>query len=147
MNQRIYNNFGIYAIGIMSALQASRTMALPEMLLLAPFINHAHLLNYLARENIEVLSLEQLIVRYPKWFANFNKRFYGGLPETINAIQFLWDIELVEWDGRSCTITEELPYDRVMGFRANKIYKATPNIAALIAKDVANAYTNLRIQL
>jgi len=69
------------------------------------------------------------------------------LPATINAIQFLWDIGLVEWDGRLCSIKEELPYDRAMGVRANKIYKATPNISALIASDIANAYTNLRIQL
>jgi hypothetical protein len=147
VSQQIYNNFGVYSVGIMATLKLSRTLSMPELLLIAPFITHTHLLSYLARKDIEVKSLEQLIVKNSRWFANFNERFYGGIAGTLNAIQFLNDIELILWDGRSCTIAEDLPYDPAMGTRAGKIYKASENIVSLISKDVANAYTNLRIQL
>lgn len=147
MSQSIYNNFGICSLGIMSVLQVERTLSLAELLLVFPFISHTQLLKYLARKNFEIKSLEQLIVKNQRWVANFNKRYYSGLVASLNAVQFLHDIELIHWNGKSCSILEDLPYERAMGKRADKIYKASNNIARLISADAANAYTNLRIQL
>ncbi len=147
MNTNIYNNLGIYSIGILSCLNLSRTLSLPELTLIGPFITHNQLLNYLSRKNIDVKSLVQLIVKNPRCFSNFNERYYSSLTGTMNAIQFLCDIELISWNGRYCSIVEDFPYDKAMGKRADKIYKSSRNIVKLIFQDVANAYTNLRIQL
>ncbi len=147
MSQRIYNNFGVYSVGVLAALNIAKTLSLPELLLIAPFITHSQLLAYLARKNIEVKSLEQLIVKNTTWFANFNERYYSGITGSLNAIQFLNDIEVVGWDGRSCFLREMIPYDRAMGSRAEKIFNASENIVRFISDDLANAYTNLRIQL
>lgn len=147
MSQNIYNNFGILSIGVLSTLNQARVLSLPELMLVSPFITHSALLSYLARKNIQIKSLEQLIIQKTEWFSNFNERYYASIPETLNAIQFLHDTELVSWDGRSCSLIEYVPYHQRMGNRAHKIYNASEHIAGLISGDVANAYNNLRIQL
>ncbi|MDF1755458.1 MAG: DUF6521 family protein [Verrucomicrobiales bacterium] len=147
VNRNIFNNFGILSIGILATLKETRELSLPELLLISPFVTHSALLGHLARKNTQIKSLEQLIIQKTVWFSNFNERYYASIPETLNAIQLLHDIELILWDGRSCSMTEEVPYQTSMGTRAHKIYNASKNLAELISGDVANAYNNLRIQL
>jgi hypothetical protein len=147
MSRNIYNNFGILSIGVLATLNKVKVLSVPELMLVSPFITHSALLGYLARKNIQIKSLEQLIIQKTEWFSNFNERYYASISETLNAIQFLHDTELVSWDGRSCSLIEEVPYHKDMGSRARKIYNASDCLAGLIAVDVANAYNNLRIQL
>jgi len=147
VSRNIYNNFGILSIGILSSLNDARVLSIPELMLVSPFITHSALLSYLARKNIQIKSLEQLIIQKTMWFSNFNERYYASIAETLNAIQFLHDTELIFWDGRSCSLIQEVPYHKGMGIRANKIYKASGQLVPLITGDVANAYNNLRIQL
>lgn len=147
VNKNIYNNFGILSVGILATLKEARVLSVPEVLLITPFVTHSALLGHLARRNCQVKSLEQLIIQKTTWFSNFNERYYAGLPETLNAIQFLHDTNQISWDGSSCSLMQEVPYDRSMGTRARKIYNASGHLAELISGDVANAYNNLRIQL
>jgi hypothetical protein len=112
-----------------------------------PIISHKDLLLYLARKTTNIQSLEQILVTHQRCFANFNARFYDSLPASINAIQFLAEIGVVEVvDGEIMNI-ENLDYAPSMGKRAQKIYIASENIAEIIKSDTANIYTNLRINL
>ena len=147
MSRNIYNNFGILSIGVLSTLKEARVLSLPELMLISPFVTHSALLGHLARKNTQIKSLEQLIIQKTMWFSNFNERYYASIAETLNALQFLHDTELISWDGRSCSLIEEVPYHKGMGSRAHKIYNASGHLAELISGDVANAYNNLRIQL
>lgn len=147
MNRNTYNNFGILSVGVLATLKEARVLSMPEVLLIAPFITHSALLGHLARKNSQIKSLEQLIIQKTAWFSNFNERYYAGLAETLNAIQFLHDTDQISWDGSSCALIKEVPYHKSMGIRARKIYIASGHLAELISGDVANAYNNLRIQL
>lgn len=147
MSRSIYNNFGILSIGVLATLNRARILSVPELMLISPFITHSALLGYLARKNVQIKSLEQLIIQKTVWFSNFNERYYASIAGTLNAIQFLHDTELISWDGRSCSLIEEAPYRKEMGIRARKIYNASEHLRELISGDVANVYNNLRIQL
>jgi len=144
---RLYNNFGICSLGIAFTLRHLNTLSLSKSLLIMPIISHKDLLLYLARKTTNIQSLEQILVTHQRCFANFNARFYDSLPASINAIQFLAEIGVVEVvDGEIMNI-ENLDYAPSMGKRAQKIYIASENIAEIIKSDTANIYTNLRINL
>ena len=77
-------------------LQHLTPLPLSKSLLVMPIISHKDLLQYLARKTTTIQSLEQILVSHQKCFSNFNARFYDSLPTSINAIQFLAEIAMVE---------------------------------------------------
>jgi hypothetical protein len=128
-------------------LQHTKSLSLSKALLIIPFITNAELLKYLARKDINIKSIEQLIVKKPKCFSNFNARYYDGLLVSINSIQFLAEIAVLELVNGEILLTEIIDYDKSMGKRAEKIFDASSRIADFIKSDTVNLYTNLRIQL
>lgn len=144
---RLYNNIAICSLGIAFTLKYTDWLPLTKTLLIMPIIAQAELLNYLARKTTSVRSIEQLIVKKPRCFSNFNERFYDGLCVSLNSIQFLFEIDAIEWFNGKVISSEIIDYDGSMGKRAKKIFDASPRIAALFEDDSVNLYTNLRIQL
>lgn len=144
---QLYNNFGICSLGIAFTLRHLQTLSLSKSLLIMPLISHKDLLQYLARKTTNIQSLEQILVTQQVSFAKFNARFYDSLPVSINAIQFLAEIGIVEVVHGELIFVEDLDYAKSMGKRAKKIFSASPNIAKIVKSDTANLYTNLRIQL
>jgi hypothetical protein len=112
-----------------------------------PLISHKDLVQYLARKTTSIQSLEQIIVSHQGSFANFNARFYDSLPSTLNAIQFLAEIGMIDILDGELIVTEKIDYVKPMGKRAEKIFNASKNIAQIIKTDTVSLYTNLRIQL
>jgi len=144
---RLYNNMAICSLGIAFTLKHINCLPLIKAVLIMPIIAHPGLVNYLARKTTNIRSIEQLIVRNPRWFSNFNARFYDGLCLSINSIQFLSEIAAVEWSNGNILSSEIIDYDESMGKRAKKIFDASPCIAAIFEDDSENLYTNLRIQI
>jgi hypothetical protein len=147
MNGHLYNNIGIGSLSIAFVLQHTKSLSLSKILLIIPFITNAELLKYLARKDTNIKSIEQLIVKKPKCFSNFNDRYYDGLLISINSIQFLVEIGVLELVKGEVVLTEKIDYDKSMGNRAKKIFEASSQIAEIIKSDTVNLYTNLRIQL
>ena len=144
---RLYNNFGIGSLGIAFTLRYLAPLPLSKVLLVMPLISHKDLLQYLARKTTTIQSLEQLLVSHQKCFSNFNARFYDSMLTSINAIQFLVEIAMVDLVDGEIVSVKELDYDPAMGKRAQKIFDASQRIAELLKSDSAHLYTNLRIQL
>jgi hypothetical protein len=144
---RLYNNIAICSLGIAFTLKHMNSLPLTKTLLIMPIIAHADLLNYLARRSTNVRSIEQLIVRKPRCFSNFNERFYDGLLVSLNSVQFLFEIDAIEWSNGKLYGSEQFDYDESMGKRAKKIFDASSHIAAIFEDDPVNLYTNLRIQI
>lgn len=144
---RLYNNFGVCSLGIAFTLQHLNSLSLSKSLLIMPIIAHKDLLQYLARKGSTVQSLEQIIVTHQRCFSNFNARFYDSLPASINAIQFLVEIGVIEIEDGELIVLENLDYETSMGKRAEKIFNASSNLAEIIKSDTADLYSNLRIQL
>jgi hypothetical protein len=147
MNGKLYNNLGICSLSIAFALQHVDRLSLSRTLLIMPIIAHEELLQYLARKSTNFNSIEQVIVRKPECFLNFNARFYDGLTVSLNAIQFLSELALIKLESGDIISIETLNYEKSMGERAKKIFNASSHIADFVASDTANLYTNLRIEL
>lgn len=147
MNGKLYNNIGICSLSIAFTLQHVDRLSLSRALLIMPIIAHEELLQYMARKSTSFNSIEQVIVRKPACFLNFNARFYDGLTVSLNAIQFLSEMALIKLEDGEIITTESIGYEESMGKRANKIFNASTRIASFVSSDIANLYTNLRIEL
>jgi len=144
---RLYNNFGISSLGMAFTLRHLAPLPLSKSLLIMPIISHKDLLQYLARKTTTIQSLEQILVSHQKCFSNFNARFYDSLPTTINAIQFLAEMAMIDLVEGEIVSVKELDFVPDMGKRAKKIFDASQRIAEILKSDTAHLYTNLRIQL
>lgn len=144
---RLYNNFGIGSFGVAFTLRHMSPLPLSKTLLIMPIISHKDLLQHLARKTTKIQSLEQLLVSHQRCFSNFNARFYDSLPTSINAIQFLAEMSIVDLAEGEIVSIQELDYVPEMGKRAQKIFDASQCIAEILNSDTAHLYTNLRIQL
>ncbi len=142
-----YNNIGITALSIAFVLGEGKAMPLSKALLILPFITHKELLNYLSRGNVKIKSLEKLIIEKTGCFSNFNRRYYDNLCNSLNSIQMLNEIELVQVKDSHIFVKSELFYDDTMGRRAKKIHKAAKNIAVILDDNVEKLYLNLRVEL
>lgn len=147
MSGKLYNNIGICALGIGFTLNHLKVLSLSRAILITPIIAHRALLQYMARKTTALLSVEQLIIRNPEYFVNFNSRFYDGLTVSVNAIQFLYEMRIIDFKEGNINLQELIEYDKAMGERARKIFDASPNIAKLVNSDLVTLYSNLRIKL
>jgi hypothetical protein len=144
---RMYNNFGICSTAIGICLAESQKMKVSSALLIMPIISNQELLSYISNARTNFESIEQLIIRKPICFANFNARFYDSLSVTINAIQFLNETNYIKLENESLLSIKKMDFHKDMGNRAYKIYKARMNINKLIQTDLSSIYRNLRIEL
>lgn len=143
----LYNNLGISSLGIVFTLRHICPLSITKSLLIMPIITHKDLLQHLSRKTTNVHSLEQVLVSHQRCFSNFNARFYDSIVTSINAIQFLAEVGMIEVGGNEIVAIETLDYDMSMGKRAKKIFDAAPNMAGIINSDLSSLYTNLRIQI
>jgi hypothetical protein len=144
---RMYNNFGICSTAIGFCLAESKKMKVSSALLIMPIISNQELLSYISNAKTNFESIEQLIIRKPICFANFNARFYDSLSVTINAIQFLNETNYIKLENGYLLCMKKMEFHKSMGKRANKIYRARVNINKLIHADLSSIYRNLRIEL
>uniref|UniRef100_UPI001FF7366E hypothetical protein n=1 Tax=Ralstonia pseudosolanacearum TaxID=1310165 RepID=UPI001FF7366E len=111
-----------------------------------PLVMHDATLSFLSKGNIRKREAAALTSVKPDLFANFNSRFESSLVLSLNAIQLLVQL------GYSHMKNELFPGEAInvgpdFGKRAERILKATPNIAAVLASPVEELYLNFRIQL
>lgn len=147
MKSNYYNNLGLGIISLGFVLDKTKILPLSKLFLILPFVTHAELLSYLARANTNIQSIEKLIVDKTVCFSNFNKRYYDALALTMEAIQYLNDLEYIQIENGKVTLIKDFNYDKSMGKRADKIYKTSTNIAKILKDRADNLYLNLRIEL
>jgi len=148
LNDYFYNNIGINSISIISTLiKNNKQLELSKVFLIMPIISHKELLNYLSNQKTIVNSLDNLIVNKNRCFINFNKRFYQSIVQTINTIQYLNDVEIIKLEKSNIILLKEINYDKKMGKRAEKIYKASKNISNILNESNEKLYLNLRVEL
>ena len=147
MSRQLYNNIGISALGLLFTLQRLRTLSLPKALLIMPFITHKKLLDHLAHSNTRAPGLDKLIIDKTSWFSNFNRRYFDSLPMSLNAIQFLNELELLTLQDNRLKLLQKIEYNTAMGNRSKKIFQASANIATILNDNEEKLYLNLRIEL
>ncbi len=93
MNVQLYNNFGIGVLGIGFVLRHVDSLPLSKALLIMPLITHKKLLGHLSNKKTNIMNSEKIMIDKAPFFSNFNKRYYDTLCVSLNAIQFLDEIE------------------------------------------------------
>ena len=112
-----------------------------------PFFSHKELTNYLSRSNVNILSLDSLLIDKKSYFTNFNKRFYQSLSLTMNTLQYLHDIEMIRITENKVKLLKRIEYEKAMGKRAEKINKSSKNIVKILLESNEKLYLNLRVEL
>jgi hypothetical protein len=142
-----YNNIGIGTLAIGSVLNNGHQLSVAKVSLILPFINHNESLNYLARSNTKIKSIENLIAEKTSYFSNFNARYYDSLEVSFSSIQYLTEMGYLRFKDGFLISIKPMEYDNKMGNRANKIFQAANNVSSILATNDANLFLNLRIEL
>ena len=147
MKNDTYNNLGIGIVSIGFVINIMKSISLDKVFLIIPFFTHQELLTYLGKSNSDIKSIEQIISNKIGCFSNFNNRYFDTLVLSMNAIQYLIDMEYVELINGNLVLKKAMVFDNKMGARAEKIYKASNNVAKLLNDNSSNLYLNLRVEI
>lgn len=147
MNLQNYNNIGISSVSIIAVLAEVEKLSIAKTLLIFPFFAHKDLTKYLGHKRTNIKSIEKLVADKTQYFSNFNARYYDSLDLSINAIQFLIEQEVIKLNNGSIEIVKDLVYNKKMGSRAERIFKASKNMACILNETAEKLYLNLRIEL
>jgi hypothetical protein len=142
-----YNNLGINSFAIASVLNRSGLLTLPKVALILPIVAHRGMVSQLAYGRFKVVSFEQYLIENIGFFYNFDERYTASITPTVNALQFLIEIGVVQLLDDCAVMVAELPIASAMGNRAKQIDRASTNIAALVSGSAEIFYLNARIKL
>ena len=142
-----YNNIGINAFAVSSVLKEAGFLSLTQIALILPIVAHREIVRKLADGRFRFVSFEQYFIDNIEFFYNFNERYVASLTPTVNALQFLCEIGVTELKDDGAVTASELPYEGTMGKRAERVKRASANIAALVSGNAAVFYLNARIEL
>lgn len=147
MRTETLNNLAFASLAMSLVLEKSQKLELTKALLIMPFIAHKELLSYLAHGRTQIISLDKLIIDKLHCFSNFNKRYYDNLGTSINAIQFLSEIDMISVDGSHIVSKEKAEPLCSVGDRLKRVSKAANNISKILSEDESSLYLNLRIEI
>jgi hypothetical protein len=147
ISDSLFNNFGMEALSIAFVLNHQSELQISKALLIAPIVAHGALLTHLARATTNILSFEKYLIEHLPNFSNFNDRYYDSLVTSMNAIQLLNELEMIQVIGPLLAQVQSVNYDKAMGKRAEKVFKAAPNISRFLSDSSDKLHLNLRIEL
>ncbi|PYE85233.1 three component ABC system middle component [Phyllobacterium leguminum] len=142
-----YNNLGMNAFAISSVLKEAGFLTLPQIALILPVVAHRQMVNKLSNGRFRFVSFEQYLIDNIEFFYNFNERYFASITQTVNTLQFLHEIDGIKLKDNGAVIVSDLPFDASMGKRAERVKRASPNIAALVSGNAEVFYLNARIEL
>lgn len=150
----IYNNEIIGAIAIYSVLKHIKQVTPAKALLILPLILQRDLAIYLSKGNVNLNSIEQLILKKPELLSNFNERYYSLLKLSLNSILMLKELGFINisFTGKIELINHEEEFVpeskmKVIGKRARYIIKAAPKIANILKDRIENLTIQLRVKI
>ncbi|EJC6947393.1 hypothetical protein BTO19_17820 [Vibrio parahaemolyticus] len=145
MNNQI--NLANCIFAIHSVLKISRSMSIDKILLIYPLLYQKPMLTALSRKKGNYKSLESIIIDHPEWFSNFNNIYYSSLTLSINAIQYMYEMEHIEIENGVVILKREIEYNKKMGSVVEKYYSSSTCVSNLLDKPSDYLYLNLRITL
>ncbi|MGY4797514.1 three component ABC system middle component [Lysinibacillus fusiformis] len=149
-NRNLYNNEMICAISIYSILTHLKTISITKALLIFPLLSHKETIDFLRSKNTKVRSLEELIIKKPDFFSNYNERFYSFLILSINSLTLLSEMGLVSIDNSQIILNPNKKIDNnkaIIGLRAFNIFEAAQKLSVILKDEDKNLYLQLRVQL
>ncbi|WP_318439643.1 three component ABC system middle component [Photobacterium leiognathi] len=147
MKNEVKYKFPMSVIALNFVFQHTGKISLSKSILIYPFISNNELLNILSRKGNETPSLEKLIINSASCFSNFDERYKESLSMTINAIQYLYQMNYINIDNGYIYLLKEIKYTKDMGKKLDKINKASKNISNILNEPVEKLYLNLKVTI
>jgi Family of unknown function (DUF6521) len=142
-----YNNLAINAFAISAVLRHPGFLTLPKIALILPVVAHRETVRKLSNGSFRFVSFEQYLIDNIDHFYNFNERYVSSLTSTVNALQLLSEIGMIQLTDSGAESISAFPFEASMGKRAERIERASTNIAALVSGNADVFYLNARIKL
>ena len=149
----VFNNELIGCIAMYYVIKNLEELSLAKVMLILPMAFQDQLITYIGRKNVNINSIEQLLIRKPELLANFNERYYSLLKTSINCIGLLSALDKIsiEKKGQINISNKEsfFPLDdkKAVGDRAMRIINCAPKISILLNDNIENLYLQLRVTL
>lgn len=146
----IYNNVAITACAIMSLLNVSPKIPLSKVALLMPIILDDGISQKMRCQNYR--SFDAVITQNQIYLSNFNDRFKDLLPQVVNSLSLLLDLNLVRLQGEYVEVLDEKYYHTYMKKCDSKRLFVINEISAKLLgmiknSDLARVYSKLNIKL
>lgn len=146
----IYNNVAITAFVIMSMLNVSPRIPLSKVALLMPMLLDDNITQKMAYQNYN--SFDSVVTQNQVYLSNFNDRYTDLLPQVVNGISVLLDLNLVSLIGEFITIENVENYESMLSKCDSKRFVCIQTAASKLLKlvkdaDITNDYQKLNIEL
>lgn len=134
-------------LAINSILLISKSMPINKVMLIYPLLYQKSMLSALSNKKNKYISLERIIIDHPEWISNFNNIYYSTISISINAVQYMYEMDYIKFDNGDVVLKKEIEYDKKMGDVVKKYYLSSSCISNLLRKPSDYLYLNLRIIL
>lgn len=143
-----YNNEAIASCILLAILNKVDKLDIARSCLILPFLLDDRTVNYLAKNQEQNLSIEQLVKDQPRLFVSFNKRYVSLLPITINSLMILSKSNQIII-GSEIAKSETFTFDNAnLGDRFSKVENVIPDFIDMLEKHTTpKLYKVLKIQL
>lgn len=146
----VYNNVAITAFAIISMLNVSSRIPLSKVALLMPMLLDDNITQKWLVKTIQALILWLHLTRF--FLSNFNDRYIDLLPQVVNGISILLDLNLASLYGEFVTAENAESYQSMLSKcdsnRLVNIHKAASKLLKLVKdSDIANDYRKLNVEL
>lgn len=145
----LFNNEMIAAISIASVLRHLKKGTIAQLVLILPLISDNKTLNFLAKQNTQVRSIEELIIKNPETIVNFNNRYLSNIVTSLNSIFLLKEMNVICIENNITFIdTSKLNFSsQQLGKRLQKIISCSEKLAHILDDKIENLYLQLRVVL
>lgn len=146
----VYNNVAITALAIMSMLSISSRIPLSKVALLMPMLLDDNITQKMVYQNYN--SFDSVVTQNQIYLSNFNDRYTDLLPQVVNGISILLDLNLVSLYGEFVTIENAESHESILSKCDSKRFVGIQTAASKLLKlvkdtDIANDYQKLNIEL
>lgn len=146
----VYNNVAITALAIMSMLSISSRIPLSKVALLMPMLLDDNITQKMVYQNYN--SFDSVVTQNQIYLSNFNDRYTDLLPQVVNGISILLDLNLVSLYGEFVTIENAENHESILSKCDSKRFVGIQTAASKLLKlvkdiDIANDYQKLNIEL
>lgn len=146
----VYNNVAITAFAIMSMLSVSSRIPLSKVALLMPMLLDDNITQKMAYQNYN--SFDSVVTQNQIYLSNFNVRYTDLLPQVVNGISILLDLNLVSLYGEFVIVENAASYESILSKCDSKRFVCIQTAASKLLKlvkdtDIAYDYQKLNIEL
>lgn len=146
----LYNNelLGIFAF--QEFMYIKKDIELSNLMLLLPIIFHKKSLSYLSNKNINIISIQNLILTKPEILVSLNKRYYNFLSNSINCLSLCLENNLLELRNGNIYFLKRMFNENDLpnlGNRALKIQASMMNLVSLLSSDSSQLYELCGVEL